>query len=765
MKKRLILAFLLFAGLCWAAEKQVTLPAENIVEAFTRASVAYEAGLSIENNIARTRSCWIVSESDGAFVLGQGAASENVHPQCSVGSVIYGAGATTGHTYKSTDDGVNWTRTQNSTSVGYIWALPSGTLIGSNGANAAYRSTDGGENWTQITLPGGFSASAALYGWGLDVGKGTVLLAEYRGVASAFASKYVWRSTDDGATWTVALNLKDLYEEDPPTGLEPYHIHTVAYHSATGRWIVSLGDNWLHRRILVSADDGIAWSELCGLGKLPGQPVCFYDYGHPTKLLGGDDAVLGVFRLDVVSGEYEILYDNTDSRAQGKYVFAIGKAGGVYYAMLSSTNGDRDQRALLASADGQSWVPYHNFDEDFTASIRPPVYVGGKVHWSVFYEAEGVASYRQFSVSPARFVKAKGTLVTPGSTNLLNENNSSVETSIGNWLEVANDWDMARVDTDAYHGSYSVKAYGFADTDKTNKWNRIAQVVSLEAGRTYIASVMAKGGPATINLQFYDSSTPRGTAVLHCISPHAWRRFYSYPLTVPEGGYSTTIYLYTEVYGDPVDIYFDAAEIYEAPYSAWMLGGAAQAAEALTQTVTVGKVWTDVFAISLPIFYEYYKSATPLVIKTWALDSDNKVVLAYDSAESKFNLTRTIGGSAEETVKSSEPIFWQGDSSCIFTLRISATETQLTYVLAGAKETLTDGGMAALTEDEIVGTYGTFPMIVLNEWKIAGVYPVWLPDADLGDVLKLKASNSLQPPLTGGGAGAELLGGGSLLGN
>jgi hypothetical protein len=109
--------------------------------------------------------------------------------------------------WRSTDNGATWT--QQTASAGWTarWshtavAMPDGSIVlmggwGSNWMNDVWRSTDNGATWTQMTASAGWTAR---YGHSsVAMPDGSIIL---MGGNDGVNKNDVWRSTDNGATWT-----------------------------------------------------------------------------------------------------------------------------------------------------------------------------------------------------------------------------------------------------------------------------------------------------------------------------------------------------------------------------------------------------------------------------------------------------------------------------------------------------------------------------------------------------------------------------------
>ena len=134
---------------------------------------------------------------------------------------------------------------------------------------------------------------------------------------------------------------------------------------------------------------------------------------------------------------------------------------------------------------------------------------------------------------------------------------------------------------------------------------------------------------------------------------------------------------------------------------------------------------------------------------------NNKVKIIYDPSDKKFKLLRTIGGVAQTPVESKET-YWLGSACLKFVLRMSATKADLTIQNGQAPEILTDDGMTALLDDTIIRRFGNFPMVVLNDWHLAGL-PLWMTDTDVATVMNLGLPEYSIP--TPGGSTPSIYGG------
>lgn len=181
-------------------------------------------------------------------------------PADSTGNTIY-VGAATGGVWKTTNGGTTWSPL----SDGWQALQVSSIAIDPSNHNTVYagtgdfqnagvysfglmKSTDGGNNWTNLGAAqfGSFAVSQIA----IDPENSQILtVATGRGAGGA---GYVWRSTDGGASWSVAFNKTAQWSD----------VCYSAYNSSTsGRWLYASGlsnggDVWR------SGDYGATWTQL-----------------------------------------------------------------------------------------------------------------------------------------------------------------------------------------------------------------------------------------------------------------------------------------------------------------------------------------------------------------------------------------------------------------------------------------------------------------------------------------------------------------------
>jgi type II secretory pathway component GspD/PulD (secretin) len=114
--------------------------------------------------------------------------------------------------WRSTDNGATWI--QVNASAGWsarLWhssvAMPDGSIVlmggtdsGGSRMNDVWRSTDNGATWIQVNASAGWSARDSHSS--VTMPDGSIVLMGGRTALSSGFMNDVWRSTDNGATWT-----------------------------------------------------------------------------------------------------------------------------------------------------------------------------------------------------------------------------------------------------------------------------------------------------------------------------------------------------------------------------------------------------------------------------------------------------------------------------------------------------------------------------------------------------------------------------------
>ena len=711
------------------AMKRFNLEMEEAAETFSRNSIAFLDGVQFAENAKRTCTVAVPSVSDGEILSATGDGGESILAQAIAGNYIYGFGLTTYKLYRSSD-GITWSRSGlwDTAINGPLHATSQGTLLWvDNDRKRLYRSTNGGASFSQVNTWTQSSTGIVLK-WGFCEHDGVLMMCEY-GPSSVLGGRYLQKSTDDGATWSIAYDLNTRTQK-------PYHFHTVAYHRATGKWIAAFGDTIGLRNIIVSSDNGSSWTDLYIQGNLHTQPVCFYDDGDKETILFGDDGAFTVGRLNLSTGYIETIHNDTLRDANAYYAFALTKIGGIYYAGSADTSLSGSERTVLwVSSDLVNWSVYHRFDSSAVSDFHHILgSFAGKI-WAIVH----ASGPRTFTISPAKVSTASGILLEPAATNLRNTVDlSSFETS--STLNAASlNITVSHTTEESMHGNYSAKVTGIdGDSGTKNVCIRNLTLGNASEDKDYIFTIYLKSSG---NLFCFAALRNNSGELL---TPHLpsyvsidrnWKRLTVGPIRIAAGTPQIYYFYISFIQGTKAaTLYADCFQITELPCTQWQVGGIAKSADILEETITLPKTWTNSFAIQTTEQSRYY--AKDLLIKRWEYDSSNYLDLLWNAGDSVFELQRTIAGSAQTPVQSTLQN-WYPKAVIKFVLRLSSSETSLSIQNGRAVETITDDGIEALVDNEITAVYGDYPMVCITGWARNEYIPFWISDDEVESIMNL----------------------------
>ena len=167
-------------------------------------------------------------------------------------------GVASGVLQRSSDGGRTWTAMMSIGSVSLLIPAGDGEVLAACTGAGVRKSSGWAANpltatWTTVLS----SADSDFLSWGLDSdGQGLAVAAHYRS-ADYTKSRYVWKSTDSGVTWSTIFDLDDYNSGDANPG--QHHLHFCAL------------DPWANNRIWIS------WHENTGAGGGGGKAIMYSD--------------------------------------------------------------------------------------------------------------------------------------------------------------------------------------------------------------------------------------------------------------------------------------------------------------------------------------------------------------------------------------------------------------------------------------------------------------------------------------------------------
>jgi len=207
-------------------------------------------------------------------------------PKSSVSRGFADGSSISNDVWRSTDNGVTWTKMTASAgwsarSYQSTVVMPDGSIVLMGGAassglkNDVWRSTDEGATWTQVTASAGWSARS--YPSSVVMPDGCIILAG--GEDSTGVKNDVWRSTDNGATWT---------QVNANAGWAPRYGHSsvampdgsIVLMGGFDGLVTDMNDVWR------STDEGATWTQVtASAGWTP-------RYGHSSVVMPDGSIVL-----------------------------------------------------------------------------------------------------------------------------------------------------------------------------------------------------------------------------------------------------------------------------------------------------------------------------------------------------------------------------------------------------------------------------------------------------------------------------------------
>lgn len=656
--------------------------------------------------------------------------------------------------YYSDDDGVTWTKSANSAGGDPLLAYhPFYTGLKANSRGtivaATYNSYGSGDNvgvdftaatWTEATKTITKTGQFTNYPWAagrkvwVKSGTGistpvlveivsktnnTLVLAQSCGVTDGAANlagsaglNQIWRSSDNGATWTMVLE----------TCGHVRHCHAVCYHEATGQWIVDTGDTDgaappTRQYHFVSTDDGLTWTNwngsaiaVNGMPSPNGQITSMIDFGHATRVLVGADNQAGLYWMDVTDWTLSSPLDwfNAAPTGSDHFCYELFQYAGVLYACFQSTLASGSRKAyILASPDGgETWGLYHRFSQNTAGGVFKLAGIkGGKIH--CLMNDAGVL--RHFAMLPARCSVRNGVVLTPQITNLHTATDSKCETGGGGVQVRPTGWSDSSggVVCEPHTGPHklfnqSVQYVRTGLVDQT--FYVVPPNVTTVVGQVYVAHGWIKTNARIITVAINGQGSLPYRGRVHA----GWCEFWSKPFTATATTHRIQIIAYCPPPTGALELYIGAIGLYEVPCGLWSLGGGAQAADQLSFSHALGTDWTLIGSAQLiPSGGEL---GTALQYLATVKVGASYVSVAYDPATLKW----VLGSSASGNTSLSTAQYLLRGGLVRYALRHAAGATRLS-VCTGEVEHL-----AALADAPALAGSGS---ILIGNSSGGGVYP------------------------------------------
>lgn len=573
-----------------------------------------------------------------------------------------------------------WTKctTNAGLSIIYAWPTSTGAVLYSDGSAATIkRLVHTGSDITSTTV---LTMGTGAYGFWYSMAEhdGTLILSEY-----GSPGRKIYRSTNDGVDWTEVYDFGD--------GIVT-HIHCVAYHAGTGRWLATTGDGAGKRSIVQSVDDGVTWTFLQHITgtdfSIPFQSVRMYDYGDPTKIWIACDSAAFSLTYDLVSKTIENIVTGNDFRTIRYYSWSNYKtAGGMYYASgyTTATPGESNNtHVIMAGSSPANLRPLITYQ----SNIGGLMFIGefdGYMEMLVGGRHSTSPYHARFKMSRQKLLSSSLNAVYPAVTNLYGEadstcNGVTIDTSGStNWKK----WTGTALTEEATGGindGHCLKCTATSAGNDDVKIDVRSPVLACEEFINYTASVWVKGENGTVSLAILTGAADNAVTTVQTensytslsMARNEWNEIRCPAISVPEGHAYIRLRIRqtsTLATGGEMALYIDNPQIVKG-CGPWTIGGAAGSASEVTGTITPTDTrFEDIFCF-VPGVSSYELTAfgeTAFYVKSWAC-GEASAKLYWWPEDSTFKLVLTDGTNTE-TITTAATSFVAGQSIW-FSLRV-----------------------------------------------------------------------------------------------
>lgn len=643
---------------------------------FSRPSAAYlglpDGMTEFSENEPRFQSAAACSITDGMYVSDIVPGNALITPHCVNLGYLLGTGSDM-RLYRSAD-GVQWDWVADR-HFGYMYSLASGTLLGTianaEGRLEVWRSTDNGASWSMTQWADTFAdfvwpnPGAYVGPWGFyQAASGTIIMVEY---ALPWGGRYIYRSADDGQTWRI---VHDEYES---TNIK--HWHAVTKHEGLNRWIAANGDGSAVHHLQASDDDGVTWYDYTQPGERFVQPMAFVDYGDPSRLLMGSDLFWQVAEIDVSdgpdAGHIASAITNWDARPGKNFCFNLFEHNGIFYACQYDNSYVYQHPVISVSRDRIHWAVYHNFTLGENGGYRFCGELNGKLHLAV----QRAGRLWHFAISPARVDLVQGVHISPATENLLNSPAASSGGSTAGWMNQSDEIP----DASGYRGDFSTAQQGghhdsdrlhYARTDggEMRLWS---PHVSVAPYSTVRARLWVRGDCEYCELRWRLNYADMGLSTFFSPNADHWQEIVSSQLMIDAVPMDLRAKLTCLARNDTlIDIDMDSFQIEQGPMTPWQLGGSPRAADAWTASLPAGD-WTQIFTIQPEALQQFITEEEQIDICTYASDNGDVATVTFDGMDRRFKIKGGPAGGPFQILETS-PCRFQRQAQIRFAVRNSA---------------------------------------------------------------------------------------------
>jgi hypothetical protein len=444
--------------------------------------------------------------------------------------------------------------------------------------------------------------------------------------------RYLHRSTDDGATWSVI----------DPVAPEAYtHVHALFYDDVTGNWYLSYGDSPSSViGVYKSTDAGLNWTHVGG-------PTIATEYGviiQPVSALrfgnyivwGTDSSPTGLWVHDTTT--------DTFTRSRADYsdtgiIPTVTWTGVAYnlakvdpYLLVLPAQGHENYHKVYVTDDLQRFWKLIDMDTAYVGFSQPVV------------RADGSFLIRPSQLSAENFVKIDGltlrrhaTIATDEAVNALAESTAPLDGTfwsyaVGEYIGTTGPGGMRAYKIGDFRrsGAAAAVAVNAGDTVELSAWVRNPLSISVSASLIYEVQALDSGN-GSLDLQQKGVTADR-------FIPGEWRQF-TFRITMP----ANTVKVGTRVFLSGVTYnasttYLEIAGLSVTTTPAAGTESHDRAAESATVDKSVGAAW-GVYDRVFPRWDTYELTANKTLLTLTDVDTSAYLSVGYNATSKAFTIT------------------------------------------------------------------------------------------------------------------------------
>jgi hypothetical protein len=471
-----------------------------------------------------------------------------------------------------------------------------------------------------------------------------IILQEYTNTEaiknSADPPRYIHRSTDDGATWSVI----DPVAADPNT-----HGHAAIYDSVTGNWYMTYGDSPSgNRGIWKSTDGGLSWTHIFG-------PAVATEYDaliQPVSgLRFGNDIVWGSDEVPTSLWIHDPLTDAIERSEMGYVDSSIGITWvGVLYNLATVGNylivlpsGGQENYHQIRVTDNlrRFWTILDTNDAE--RALQQPV-----------IRDDGSFLVKRTATTSGNFVKVAGlelrqhqTIATDEAVNTFSASTVPLDSAwnikTGEYIGTTGPGGMRAYKIGELESAWPPEAASIAgETVQMTGWLRNPVAIAATAGVLFELSAKDSGGT---NLLFKQK-----VAFAPAIPQTSWMRF-SMRYTMPAN--TEKIYMRVTLYNAAYNsntTYLEAAGVTAGTLPFNDVESHDRAAESATANKTVGAAW-GVYDRVFPRWDTYELTANKTLLTLTDVDTSDCLSVIYNATGKAFEITNGTNTEIGATVR------------------------------------------------------------------------------------------------------------------